>query len=139
MQLDGSRKVPFVIHQEPGKAAGLLPAQSVFQTGPKVRTNLLSVGKLYDGDYDVVISKRMGAYMGRYNDKGVYEKALLDRERNTFGIRVSACSSWKECKTMAKEHGSVCAASGDTKVEEGDPAGDERGPSPGAGPSSGLP
>ena len=40
---------------------------------------------------------------------------------------------------MSKEHVSVCAASGDTKVEEGDPAGDERGSSPGAGPSSSLP
>ncbi len=58
ISLECQRNVPMLMGE-------MAPGNATFQIGQFSR-NFLSVGKLYDTDFNLVVSKRLGCYMGRY-------------------------------------------------------------------------
>jgi len=115
MVLDGQRDIPMVL-------GDIIPAQANFQVSPKTKRSLLSVGILYDGDYDLVVSKRWGTYLGREDKHGKYTKIELRRKKNTFGIPVKVCNTMTEAReraSEAKQQGVVCAAADGDRLDDG--------------------
>jgi len=100
IELDGSRKVPFVWQSESGNYE---PAIARFSAGEHVGKHILSAGLLYDADYDVVISKRFGVYLG-YEQKGTYKRIPMVRKQNTFGCEVVVA---RDKRPRAQHHGGI--------------------------------
>jgi hypothetical protein len=121
LRIDGTAETPFVVAKDPSEPDGeLLRTRADFITGPSIQRNLLSVGKLYDGGFDIVISKRLGTYMGKMQESGNYERMELSRRRNIFGIEVEPCASREEAKLREKKSKGVIAAAvvAPTNIEE---------------------
>ena len=87
--LEGARKIPMVL-------AGTIAATTKFDISPSVTRPLWSVGKLYDSDFGLVISKRFGTYLGKKKADGSYERVDLTRVKNCFGVAVTVHGTSKE-------------------------------------------
>ena len=82
--MHGQRR-PVMLMGDPGQQ---VTAQADIQIG-NVRNNVLSGGKLYDGGFDIVISKRWGTWMGKEAGGG-YKKVQLKRVKNNINFLITS-------------------------------------------------
>eukprot|EP00971_Amphidinium_carterae_P349995 6491333-Amphidinium_carterae.1 len=90
-------------------------ASATFQVGGVAR-NIFSVGKLHDEDFDIVISKRLGTYVGKEGERG-YRAVPKERLRNTFGVRVHVDDSVSEASQDDTGEGDPPASSAKPHLE----------------------
>ena len=95
IKLDGERRnIPMLL----GSGKNSIAAAATMQVGGFSR-NLFSVGRLYDQGLDIVLSHENGCYI----TKGGTTRIPLERQKNTFGVRVQTFGSSREARKVRKE------------------------------------
>ena len=84
LRIDGTAETPFVVAKDPSEPDGeLLRTRADFITGPSIQRNLLSVGKLYDGGFDIVISKIFVSAAAHLHNRTALRRAGLYQRNNS--------------------------------------------------------
>jgi hypothetical protein len=124
----GDRVTPMVL-------ANTMAATTKFHVSETCSRPLWSVGLLYDGGFDVIISQKYGTYLGIEEKDGSYTRMEMTRVKNCFGIPAKVYSSSRDAKQALKAERIIravgqdeSAAAADYLYEEAAAAGEEIAP-----------